>query len=102
MQRRVKVKHSKGCMDMTRAYLDKAWHVAEDELPFEFFMNRLRLLEPCPKADYPRFTGLELSAELRANLATAVHKGLITETPTHWQLTELGKRYLNNLLETLV
>jgi oxygen-independent coproporphyrinogen-3 oxidase len=100
--RTVKVKHPKGYMDLSRPYMDRQNAVDPNELPFEFFMNRFRLLEPCPKQDYQDFTGLVLSQEVSLNLQGAIDKGLISETDTHWQVTELGQRYLNNLLEMLV
>ncbi|WJG10378.1 radical SAM family heme chaperone HemW [Aliiglaciecola sp. LCG003] len=97
-----KVKHPRGYMDLSKDYLLKQWQVEEDDLPFEFFMNRLRLLEPCPKDDYAKLTGLPLGSEILANLQRAIDKGLLSDEPNHWQLTALGKRYLNSLLETLV
>jgi len=100
--RTVKVKHPKGYMDLSRPYMDRQNTVEQGELPFEFFMNRFRLLEPCPKQDYQDFTGLVLSQEVSLNLQGAIDKGLISETDTHWQVTELGQRYLNSLLEMLV
>lgn len=100
--RTVKVKHPKGYMDLSRPYIDKQNLVATSELPFEFFMNRFRLLEPCPKQDYCNFTGLGLSEEVNLNLQRAIDKGLLSETSSHWQVTELGRRYLNTLLELIV
>jgi putative oxygen-independent coproporphyrinogen III oxidase len=100
--RTVKVKHPKGYMDLSRPYLDQQNTVLHSELPFEFFMNRFRLLEPCPKQDYRDFTGLALSQEVNLNLQRALDKGLLSETETHWQVTALGQRYLNSLLEMLV
>jgi oxygen-independent coproporphyrinogen-3 oxidase len=100
--RSVKVKHPKGYMDLTRSYTDKITQVQPDELPFEFFMNRFRLIEPCPKSDYSDFTGLALDQKTINNLQQAIEKGLLEETPTHWQVTLLGRRYLNSLLEMMV
>ncbi|ALS99295.1 coproporphyrinogen III oxidase [Lacimicrobium alkaliphilum] len=101
--RTVKVKHPKGYMDLSKPYLYQSQEVAREDRPFEFFMNRLRLLEPCPKQDYGRYTGLALSEfGLAGKLASAIDAGLIDETPQSWQLTESGKRYLNSLLEKLV
>ncbi|GAC13948.1 radical SAM family heme chaperone HemW [Aliiglaciecola lipolytica] len=97
-----KVKHPRGYMDLSKDYRFKTWQVSAEDLPFEFFMNRLRLLEPCPKQDYEKLTGLTLDKTLLANLDNAVKKGLLTDSPHEWQLTALGKRYLNTLLETLV
>ena len=101
--RTVKVKHPKGYMDLSKPYLYQSQEVAREDRPFEFFMNRLRLLEPCPKQDYGRYTGLALSEfGLAGELASDIDAGLIDETPQSWQLTESGKRYLNSLLEKLV
>lgn len=100
--RTVKVKHPKGYMDLTRDYVDHLIVVEKADLPFEFFMNRFRLLEPCPKQDYADFTGHELDTATGEKLRLAIEKGLIIETPAHWQVTALGKRYLNTLLELMV
>jgi len=100
--RTVKVKHPKGYMDLSRPYMDQQNTVEPSELPFEFFMNRFRLLEPCPKQDYRDFTGLALTPALSLKLQSALEKGLLSETNSHWHVTELGQRYLNSLLEMLV
>lgn len=102
IQRTVKIKHPKGYMELSRPYLDSAKIVSQDELPFEFFMNRLRLVEPCPKEDYSKFTGLQLDDYTQANLDNAINKGLIADLGESWQVTVLGRRYLNSLLEMMV
>ncbi|MCV2884808.1 radical SAM family heme chaperone HemW [Aestuariibacter sp. AA17] len=100
--RTVKVKHPKGYMDLTRDYTDRQHVVGEDELPFEFFMNRFRLVEACPKDDFEALTGIPLPAETQHNLNMAMNKGLIVENNQSWQVTPLGRRYLNSLLEMMV
>lgn len=100
--RRVKVKHPRGYMDLTKPYTDKTWQVPADELPFEYFMNRLRLVEPCPIDDYQKYTGLALDRETANKIDNAVQKGLLTASTDAWQVTQLGRRYLNSLLETMV
>lgn len=96
--RTVKIKHPKGYMDLSRGYLDSTTTVAAEDLPFEFFMNRFRLLEACPKADFTAYTGLPVETVAPA-LARAVQLGLVSETPQHWQITPQGVRYLNELLQ---
>jgi oxygen-independent coproporphyrinogen-3 oxidase len=98
IRRTVKIKHPKGYMDLSRGYLDSTTAVAADDLPFEFFMNRFRLLEACPKADFTAYTGLPVETVAPA-LARAVQLGLVSETPQHWQITQQGVRYLNELLQ---
>lgn len=94
--RTVKTRHPRGFMAGT--YLDKQHDVADADKPFEFFMNRFRLLEPAPRRDFTRYTGLD-EAIIRAPLDSALEKGYLTETPEYWQVTEKGKLFLNSLLE---
>ncbi|AYH07022.1 radical SAM family heme chaperone HemW [Pectobacterium parmentieri] len=94
--RTVKVRHPRGYMQGT--YLDKQHDVANDDRPFEFFMNRFRLLEAAPRADFTAYTGLE-EHSIRSQLDQALAQGYLTETTTHWQITEHGKLFLNSLLE---
>lgn len=96
--RTVKIKHPKGYMDLSRGYLDSKIAVEAEDLPFEFFMNRFRLLEACPKADFTAYTGLPVETVAPA-LARAVQLGLVSETVQHWQITPHGVRYLNELLQ---
>ncbi|QBH95407.1 radical SAM family heme chaperone HemW [Limnobaculum zhutongyuii] len=94
--RTVKTRHPRGYMN--GKYLDKQYNVETDERPFEFFMNRFRLLEAAPKADFSRLTGLDESV-IRQNIDSALKLGYLTETSEHWQITEKGKLFLNSLLE---
>ncbi|PPZ32360.1 YggW family oxidoreductase, partial [Escherichia coli] len=72
--------------------------VALAERPFEFFMNRFRLLEAAPRIDFTAYTGLDESV-IRDQLDQALAQGYLNETDTHWQVTEHGKLFLNSLLE---
>lgn len=91
-----KTRHPRGFM--AGNYLDKRVEVADAEKPFEFFMNRFRLLEAAPRAEYTRYTGLS-EHSIRAQIDTALAKGYLTETAEYWQITEKGKLFLNSLLE---
>ncbi|GKX63380.1 radical SAM family heme chaperone HemW [Pragia fontium] len=94
--RTVKTRHPRGYM--TGNYLDKQHNVETDERPFEFFMNRFRLLEATPRADFVNFTGLDESL-IRDKIDSALEQGYLTETAEEWQITEKGKLFLNSLLE---
>ncbi len=90
-----KTKHPRGYLRGDYLYEEKA--VAAAERPFEFFMNRFRLLEPVPKAAFEQLTALPLSAvQQQTDLALA--RQYITETDRTWQVTERGKLFLNELL----
>ncbi|ARJ42481.1 YggW family oxidoreductase [Pantoea alhagi] len=94
--RTIKTRHPRGFM--SGEYLDKQYEVADEDKPFEFFMNRFRLLEPAPRGEFMRYTGLD-EAIIRPQLDSALEKGYLTETPEYWQVTEKGKLFLNSLLE---
>jgi putative oxygen-independent coproporphyrinogen III oxidase len=96
-----KVKHPKGYMDLTKPYLNKLWTVEKDEQAFEFFMNRFRLMEGFAKAEFCQFTQLELT-DIDEAIEKAVKQGFLSETDTHWQTTQKGTFYLNDLLELFV
>ncbi|UJX26172.1 MULTISPECIES: radical SAM family heme chaperone HemW [Pseudoalteromonas] len=96
-----KVKHPRGYMDLAKPYLYKQWRVEEDDLAFEFFMNRFRLVESCPKEDLSSLTGLSQQSQQRA-LNTAIAKGLLIDNSETWQVSQKGHRYLNDLLELFV
>ena len=102
IHRTVKVKHPRGYMEISRPYLDTQTQVAEDDLPFEFFMNRFRLVDPCPIDDFSSFTGLTLPKDVDTALADAQQQGLLRLSPSHWQVTDKGRRYLNSLLSCFV
>ena len=55
--RTAKTRHPRGYME--GRYLERQHDVEEADKPFEFFMNRFRLLEAAPRAEFSRYTGLE-------------------------------------------
>ncbi|MEF1204760.1 radical SAM family heme chaperone HemW [Photobacterium damselae] len=99
--RTVKVKHPRGYLNPEKAYLDQETVVANDERPFEFFMNRFRLLEACPKQDFVARTGLPLT-HIQGAIDWALAQNYLTESDTHWQITKHGKLFLNDLLAAFV
>ncbi|WP_318414272.1 radical SAM family heme chaperone HemW [Photobacterium leiognathi] len=99
--RTVKVKHPRGYLQADKPYLTQETNVADSERPFEFFMNRFRLLEACPKQDYPTRTGLPLSS-IEPAIDWAIAQNYLQDTGEHWQITEHGKLFLNDLLAAFV
>jgi oxygen-independent coproporphyrinogen-3 oxidase len=67
------------------------------ELPFEFMMNALRLVEGFEERDFEQRTGLG-RAVLEQPLARAVARGLIRCEAERWRATPLGFNFLNDLL----
>lgn len=89
-------------MQIGRGYQLKKWYVEMDDYPFEFFMNRLRLVEACPHDEYQIKTGESLPSSITTMMNKAQDNGLLSIANEHWQVTPLGRRYLNTLLEQLV
>ncbi|UDG80820.1 hypothetical protein GFV14_00300 [Candidatus Hartigia pinicola] len=94
--RTIKTKHPRGYMSCN--YLQKLYDVNMQDRPFEYFMNRFRLLETMPRYEFSQYTGLPESV-IRTSLDAALAKGYITQTKHEWQITEQGKLFLNLLLE---
>ena len=99
--RTTKIKHPRGFLDLMKPYLIDEQEVADHDRPFEFFMNRFRLLEACPKQDFIDKTGLGFES-IKETIDWAKEKKYLNETETHWQITEHGKLFLNDLLEAFV
>lgn len=102
IHRTVKVKHPRGYMEISRPYLDTETKVIADDLPFEFFMNRFRLVEPCPIDDFTSFTGISLSTDVKRALDDAQRQDLLAANDAYWKVTDKGRRYLNSLLSCFV
>ncbi|HDY7867947.1 TPA: radical SAM family heme chaperone HemW [Vibrio vulnificus] len=103
--RTTKIKHPKGYLaahqNMVKPYLDSEQLIEEIDRPFEFFMNRFRLMEACPKQDFIDTTGLPLSF-IETTIQWAVEMGYLNDNETSWQITEKGKLFLNDLLEAFM
>lgn len=75
--------------------------IATAELPFEFAMNGLRLVEGFHSDLFQDRTGL--SREILATaLASAAARGLVELQPEPWRATPRGLRFLNEILVDLL
>jgi putative oxygen-independent coproporphyrinogen III oxidase len=75
--------------------------VAEEELPFEFMLNALRLIDGFETSLFEARTGLPL-ATVETQLAAAEAQGLLVRELGHVRPTLRGQRFLNELLETFL
>ncbi|HEY9132357.1 MAG TPA: radical SAM family heme chaperone HemW [Dyella sp.] len=103
IRRRWKTRHP-------RAYLDSAADtgriggdtvVAGDELPFEYMLNALRLIDGVPAADFAERTGLPDTAIAPA-LAQAQARGWLEVRPDRLKTTALGQRFLNDVIASFL
>ena len=75
--------------------------VAQSELPFEFMLNALRLVEGFPATLFQERTGLALDV-VEPQLAAAEAAGLVERDPTRIAPSARGRRFLNDLLEAFL
>lgn len=72
--------------------------VQRDELPFEFMLNALRLIDGVPSQSFIDRTGLTLESIL-SKVDLAVQKGLLENQLTWLKATPHGLQFLNDLQE---
>jgi len=72
--------------------------VAARELPFEFMLNALRLVDGFPSTLFQERTGLPFAA-IAARLQAAEEKGLLERDLKRIRPTAQGRRFLNDLLQ---
>ncbi|KJS09069.1 MAG: oxidase [Gammaproteobacteria bacterium BRH_c0] len=84
----------------TGSWLASSDAVAADELPLEFLLNALRLVEGVPTHLYSARTGLDFTL-LAPQWNALVQQGLLTAPERRLATTAQGMRYLNAVLERL-
>ena len=75
--------------------------VAPQDLPFEFMMNALRLVDGVPSAYFGERTGVSV-AKISQQIKIAQQKGLLDSNPMFFRPTNLGRRFLNDLIEVFL
>jgi putative oxygen-independent coproporphyrinogen III oxidase len=75
--------------------------VAAADLPGEFMMNALRLIDGFPSALFSERTGLPLS-RMQSELLAAQREDLLEVTTEYMRPTLRGQRYLNRLLQVFL
>ena len=71
--------------------------VADTELPFEYMLNALRLIDGVPMTDFTERTGLP-PASIAAPLARARQRGWLGDDPRRLHTSVLGQRFLNDVI----
>lgn len=72
--------------------------IKNKDLPFEFMMNALRLIDGVPATLFSERTGLSLH-HLDTILSALRQQGLLSNTPERLQTTDKGLIYLNEILQ---
>lgn len=90
-----------------KAYMQKSTRltgeteITQEELPFEFMLNALRLCQGVPAELFSKRTGLDLGC-IEAELKQARDKNLLTKSPETLQPTNNGQYFLNDLLSIFI
>ncbi|MDR3478054.1 MAG: radical SAM family heme chaperone HemW [Gammaproteobacteria bacterium] len=92
------VKNPRDYLDPTKQFTAEEKITPDKEMVFEFMMNALRLTRGVPTALFTERTGLPLSV-IEPVVNAAKTKGLLEETTEWIRATELGQRFLNDLVE---
>jgi putative oxygen-independent coproporphyrinogen III oxidase len=79
------------------AVIGESSFILPKDLPFEFMLNALRLNEGFTNGDYRRRTGLDMDT-IDGKLKESERRGLLEGRADGWRPTELGRRFLNDLL----
>ena len=99
IRRRWKARHPRAWMEAAggAARIGGDNLVAADELPFEYMLNALRLIDGVPLADFAERTGLP-PERIAAQLAAARQRGWLADAPGQLRTTALGQRFLNDAI----
>ncbi len=92
------VKNPRDYLDRDKRHAIQMNKITAEECIFEFMLNALRLTNGIPSSLFSARTGLSLD-HLAAKLMTAKQRGLLSDDPTFIRPTELGRRFLNDLVE---
>ncbi|AOE82794.1 radical SAM family heme chaperone HemW [Pseudomonas sp. TCU-HL1] len=93
-----KTRLPKDYLDPSKRFQAGERHLDQDELPFEFLMNVLRLTDGVPAELFTQRTGLPL-ASLAAARTEAEARGLLLKDPQRLAATAEGQLFLNDLLQ---
>ncbi|MDR6176899.1 putative oxygen-independent coproporphyrinogen III oxidase [Pseudomonas sp. SORGH_AS 211] len=96
-----KTRLPKDYLDPGKAFRAGAKPLEPADLPFDFMMNALRLVDGVPAAWYPQRTGQSLDS-LAPALAAARRAGLLAEDEQRLRPTARGQLFLNDLLQSFL
>ncbi|WP_284320162.1 radical SAM family heme chaperone HemW [Dyella acidisoli] len=97
--RRWKIRHPNAYLEAASTPARVGGHasVPADELPFEYMLNALRLIDGVPLDDFAARTGLP-AEHIADRLAAGRQKGWLENDPRYLRTTPLGQRFLNDVI----
>ncbi|RDS82918.1 radical SAM family heme chaperone HemW [Dyella monticola] len=101
--RRWKIRHPTAYLEAAGGPARIGGHAAvpADELPFEYMLNALRLVDGVPLEDFPARTGIPLD-RIASRLAAGRQKEWLDDDPRYLRTTPLGQRFLNDVMASFL
>lgn len=96
-----KLKNPKDYLDGKNNFIGEEKIILQKELPFEFMLNALRLYDDIPVQLFEDRTGLMLK-DVEQSLVNAQKKDLLTWDHHVIQITDLGRRFYNDLVRLFI
>lgn len=96
--RTAKTRQPKDYLARSTSFLSEKRVVSNTELPFEFMLNALRLKQPVSCAMFEQLTGLSITV-IQPALQHAKAKGLLMVDDTYISVTELGNRFIDDIVQ---
>ncbi len=93
-----KTRNPNDYLNPDKKFMSNIITVPKNQLPSEYMLNRLRLFSSFTLNDYEQRTGLS-STEIVRILDDAQQEGFIELTNKYYSVTDLGKRFLNNVMQ---
>ena len=98
VERNWKTRQPRDYLNPDKAFQAGSKRLSAEELPFDFLMNALRLVDGVPSSSYQQRTGQSLTA-IAPLLDRAVERGLLEPWQQQLRPTAHGRLFLNDLLE---
>lgn len=95
--RRARMRQPKDYLDSNKSMIASSEIITQDQLPFEFMMNAMRLKIPIERTLFEERTGLHWN-DLLPTLQKASEKNFILFDQKSITVTPFGRRFLNDLL----
>lgn len=80
-----------------KKYIEKKYLVSKKDLPFEFFLNKFRLLQPILYKNFETSTYIK-KEKIKKKILIAQSKGYLITHNKAWIITQYGHKRLNSLL----
>ncbi len=84
-------------LNLEKPFIDKTYSLSAEQIPFEFMLNALRLVDGVEASSFYERTGI-INHHIESNLNKCRDRELIVADKNKIQTTELGFQYLNEVL----